>query len=94
MKKYLFLAVVGILAAPGLALGQGTPGSQQGGGQGNEQNFEQRKENILKHINQQLTRLQKSQKCVESANNEEALEACRPQRPPGPGPGPGQGPGQ
>jgi hypothetical protein len=94
MKKYLFLAVIAILAVPGLALGQSSPGEQSDGSdQGNGQQFQQRKDEILKRISARLAEIQQRQSCVEAANNRQALQACMP-RGQRQGQGRGQGQGQ
>ncbi|MBD2512164.1 hypothetical protein H6G91_33935 [Nostoc muscorum FACHB-395] len=88
MKNYWFLAVVAILASPGLALGQNSPNPPSDSqDQGNGQQFQQHKDEILKRISARLSEIQQRKSCVEAANNRQALEACMPR-------GQGQGQGQ
>ncbi|MBE9002886.1 hypothetical protein IQ274_33055 [Nostoc sp. LEGE 12447] len=55
MKNYWFLAVVAILASPGLALGQSSPNPPSDSqDQGNGQQFQQHKDEILKRISARL----------------------------------------
>jgi len=77
MKKYLFVVVVAILAAPGLALGQSGPNG--GGQQGNGQQFQEHKAKILQRLSTRLAKIQQRQSCVQAANNRQALFACMPQ---------------
>ncbi len=87
MKKYVLLtAVVLSIAAPSLAWSQSNPGgfppqgSQGGGHEGNGQEFQERKANILKRMNEHLAEVQQRIGCVQAANNHEALRACMPER--------------
>ena len=95
MKKYLLLAAsILILSAP-VAWSQTAPGGgsgqQQppgGGGQmqpggpqghGDGQNFQEHKAEILQHMNRHLQEVQSRIRCVEAANDHEALRACLPE---------------
>ncbi|ACC85115.1 hypothetical protein [Nostoc punctiforme] len=92
MKNYCFLAVVAILASPSLALGQSSPNPPSDSqNQGNGQQFQQHKDEILKRISARLSEIQQRKSCVEAANNRQALEACMPR---GQGQRRGQGQGQ
>lgn len=44
---------------------------------GGGQNFETRKAEVLKHIDQRIARNQEEKTCVQAAANHDALKACR-----------------
>ena len=46
----------------------------------NAKYFQERKDKILKHISDRLTKIQQIQSCVQAANDLAALHACKPHR--------------
>ena len=44
---------------------------------GPDSNFEQRKANVLKHIDMRIVRNQEEKSCVQAAQNPDDLKACR-----------------
>lgn len=42
-----------------------------------DQNFDQKKAGIIKHIDKRIQSLQKEKACIESAKNHEDVKACR-----------------
>jgi hypothetical protein len=44
---------------------------------GKGQHFEQKKAEVLKHIDQRIARNQEERACVQAAANHDALKACR-----------------
>jgi hypothetical protein len=75
MKKALFVAFALMGAATAFAQ-QGTPPGGDGDKVG--ANFEQRKANILKHMEARIQGLQKAHDCVQQAQDREAMRACDP----------------
>jgi hypothetical protein len=72
MKKTLIAMAVSILfAAPAIAA-DNAPQAK-----GPDQNFEQRKADILKRIDERIARNQEEKACVEAAKNHDDLKACR-----------------
>jgi len=61
--------------------------AQQGTPPASGQNFQQRKEQILKRMDERMQALQKVRDCVAQAQDEQAAHACRPAHPGGPGGG-------
>lgn len=45
-----------------------------------DRNFEQRKSMILNHINERLAKIHEIENCVDAANDDRALHACKPHR--------------
>jgi hypothetical protein len=67
-------------SSPPMGNMNGTGGMQPMGGQGDGMKFEERKADILKHINQHLAETEQRKSCVEAAQNHDALRACMPER--------------
>ncbi|XGV99652.1 MAG: hypothetical protein ACAF41_12030 [Leptolyngbya sp. BL-A-14] len=91
MKKYAFLAVVALLAVPGIALSEMGSGAPNGDGMMNQERpsgrqggdpaqFQTRKAEILKRLSARITELQQRQSCVQAANDRQALMTCMPQK--------------
>jgi hypothetical protein len=75
MNKALYLALALMGATTAALAQQGTPPA---GGQ----NFEQRKEQMLKRMDERMQMMQKARACLVQAKDEQAARACRPARPP------------
>jgi len=81
--KATIMAVIfaGVCAIPAFAADNGNrpqgPGQGQGPGGGQGQNYEQRKAEILKHIDQKIARNQEEKGCVQAAKSHDDLKACR-----------------
>jgi uncharacterized protein (DUF885 family) len=79
MNKALYLALAVIGTTTAAIAQQATPPA---GGQ----NFAQRKEQMLKRMDERMQAMQKTRDCLVQAQDENAARACRPARRPG-GPG-------
>jgi hypothetical protein len=69
-----------LIAAAALALAFGVPAFASDGNQppkGPGPNFEERKSELLKNIDERINSLQEGKKCVEAAQNHDDLKACR-----------------
>jgi hypothetical protein len=75
MKKiyYMFVSAVVTLMVAVPAFAVDNPPPQKGQGQ----NFEQRKAEIIKRIDERIARNQEEKTCVQGANNHNDLKACR-----------------
>ena len=74
MKRALAVAAaVLILASSGLALAAGDGGASQRP----EPTFEQKKANILKILDQRMSKLLEEKACIDAAKNDEELNVCR-----------------
>jgi hypothetical protein len=73
MRRTLVTAIVLslALAVPAFAVDGGQPPNNQA------PNFEQRKADILKNIDERIARIQEERTCVQAANSHEDLKACR-----------------
>ncbi len=97
----LILAALLSLALAQVALAQQGPGplSQTGGKSATPEEFKNKKDRVLKMIEERRAHLDKAKACVEAAKTDEELQKCRPERPMGMGPGmrhggmQGEGPG-
>ena len=77
MNKTLYLALALMGAATAALAQQGTP--PPGG-----RNFAERKEQMLKRLDERMQAMQKARACLVQAQDESAARACRPPRPGGP----------
>jgi len=75
MNKAFYLALALMGAAPAVIAQQGTPPA---GGQ----TFEQRKEQMLKRMDERMQMMQKARACLAQAQDDKAARACRPARRP------------
>ena len=73
MKKALYLALVLMGTTTAAIAQQGTPPAKGKSGQ----SFEQRKEQMLKRMEQRMQAMQKTHDCVQQAKDEKAARACR-----------------
>lgn len=73
MKKALIAAVALslVLAASVFAVDSGQPGAVPG------QNFDQRKAEILKMLDERIASLQEAKSCIQAAQNHDAIGTCR-----------------
>jgi hypothetical protein len=73
MKKTIIAAAVlsFALAAPAFAAGGDQPPMGTG------PNFDQRKAEILKALDAQMSSLQEAKTCIQAAKNHDAIKACR-----------------
>lgn len=76
MKRGLIAAAVLslVVAAAAFAAESGTVPNRQGG-QG--MTFEERKADVLKHLDTRMSSLQEEKACVQAAKNHDDLRACR-----------------
>jgi hypothetical protein len=72
MKVIIISMLVATLFAVSAFAEDSTPKPQKNGA-----TFEQRKANILKHIDERLARTQEEKTCVQAATNREGIKACR-----------------
>ena len=81
MKKPLLVIVT--LLAVGIAAAQTPPPGPEGGkpqgGHGRGQNFDQRKQEVLQHMQTRVQITQTAISCVQAATNHDGLHACREQ---------------
>jgi hypothetical protein len=78
MKKPLLVILT--LLAVGVAVAQTPPpdsGPKPQGGQKQGQRFDQRKQEILQHLQTRVQITQAAISCVQTATNHEALRSCR-----------------
>ena len=73
MNKALYLALALMGATTAAIAQQGTPPADG-------QNFEQRKEQMLRRMDERMQALQKARACLAQAQDEKAARACRPAR--------------
>jgi hypothetical protein len=75
MKKTLYLALALMGTTTAAIAQQGTPpaGADKSG-----QSFEQRKEQMLKRMEERMQTMQKTHDCLAQAQDEKAARACRP----------------
>ena len=73
MKRTAVVAAVLSLAfaAPVFAVGGGQPPMGPG------PNFDQRKTEVLKKLNEQMSSLQEAKVCIQAAKNHDDMKACR-----------------
>ncbi len=76
MKKALYLA----LALMGTSTAFAQQGTPPAGAPKSGQSFEQRKEQILKRMEERMQAMQKTHDCIQQAQDENAARACRPAR--------------
>jgi Spy/CpxP family protein refolding chaperone len=77
MKKALYLALA-LMGATATAIAQqGTPPA---GGAKSGQSFEQRKEQMLKGMEERMQAMQKTHDCIQQAKDDKAARACRSER--------------
>lgn len=88
--KYIAMIAAGLallLTAPAFAEDQpGGPGGMMDPA-AKEARFNEKKQQVLKGMNQFMTEMQKRQACIEAATTPEAMHACFPQRGMGEGKG-------
>ncbi len=90
MKVSRFIvAILFLLAFSQAALAQQGPGplAQTGGKSATPEEFQGKKDRILKMIEERRAHLDKAKACVEAAKTDEDLVKCRPEHPMGMGPG-------
>jgi hypothetical protein len=75
MNKALYLALAIIGTSTAAIAQQGTPPVDKSG-----QSFEQRKEQMLKRLDERMQAMQKSRDCLQQAKDENAARACRSER--------------
>jgi Spy/CpxP family protein refolding chaperone len=92
MKRALFAALLLslALALPAFAVESNAPPNAPP--KAPAANFDQRKAQILKHIDERNTKLQQEKDCVQAAKNDNDLKACREKFAPPRGPGGPRGP--
>jgi len=74
MKKALYLALA-LMGSTAAFAQQGTPPA---GAPKTGQSFEQRKEHMLKRMEERMQTMQKTHDCLQQAQDEKAARACRP----------------
>ncbi len=89
MKARIVFAVLFILAVSLVAFAQQGPGplSQAGGKSATPEAFKDKKDRILKMLEERRAHIDKAKACVEAAKTDEDLQNCRPEHPMGMGPG-------
>jgi hypothetical protein len=90
MKVMRFIiAALFMLALSQVALAQQGPGplAQGTGKSATPEEFKDKKDRILKMIEERRAHLDKAKACVEAAKTDDELLKCRPERPMGMGPG-------
>ncbi len=84
----LTVALLFMLVLSQAAFAQQGPGPlAQGGKSATPEEFQTKKDRILKMIEERRAHLDKAKACVEAAKTDEDLVKCRPERPMGMGPG-------
>ncbi len=97
MKRTVRFILVVVLAAALSQIAFAQQGPGPGGGQGwaaksaTPEQFKEKKDRILKFIEDRRAKLDQAKACVEAATTDEELAKCRPERPAGMGPGMGPG---
>ncbi len=83
------VAVLFTLVLSQIAIAQQGPGplAQGGGKSATPEEFQTKKERILKMIEERRAHLDKAKACVDAAKTDEDLVKCRPEHPMGMGPG-------
>src|SRR5512135_1139475 len=87
--SHFIAAVLFLLAFSQAALAQQGPGplAQGTGKSATPEEFKDKKDRILKMIEERRAHLDKAKTCVEAAKTDDDLLKCRPERPMGTGPG-------
>ncbi len=84
----LIVAVLFMLVLSQVAIAQQGPGPlAQGGKSATPEEFQSKKDRILKMIEERRAHLDKAKACVEAAKTDGDLVNCRPEHPMGKGPG-------